>query len=225
MAALDRFGILLFSDPALPSLVGMIVEEPLRTSWWGHPRGPIIYETMNRLDADARVLAAKLVAGKVTYVHQRLWPALLTLATAREDWQLDGLSAGAHWLLDEVTGTGQVRTDLVALPTEVGTRKRLADIARELERRLLVRADEIHTPSGAHAKVLQTWERWAVDVGLPQTTPGLPMARAREALEAAAARLAAGVNGGVVELPWQRRPKRQRAVSATRRDAGAPVTR
>ena len=54
--------MLLLSDPALPSLVGMIVDEPLRSSWWGHPRGPIIYETMSRLDDDERVLSTKLVA-------------------------------------------------------------------------------------------------------------------------------------------------------------------
>src|SRR6476660_1693522 len=95
LEALERFGLLLFSDPALPSLVGMIVDEPLRASWWGHPRGPLIYATMNRVDDDARVLSTKLIAGKVTYVHRRLWPAFVTLASAGEDWQLEDLTPGA----------------------------------------------------------------------------------------------------------------------------------
>jgi hypothetical protein len=210
-AALERIGILLFSDPALPSLVGMIVDEPLRTSWWGHPRGHLIYEVMNRLDDDAGVLSTKLVAGKVTYVHQRLWPALVQLATAREDWQLDGLSPGAAWLLGEVEAVGHVQTDTVVLPHEARSGKRLPEVARELERRLLVHATEIHTPSGAHAKVLQTWPHWAAEVRLPRR-PSLTAAQAREALDDAAASLAAGVEGAVVELPWRPRPKRRRNV-------------
>ncbi|HEY2593857.1 MAG TPA: hypothetical protein VGK33_08145 [Chloroflexota bacterium] len=209
-AALERFGLLLFSDPALPSLVGMIVDEPLRTSWWSHPRGHLIYEAMNRLDDDASVLSTKLVAGKVTYVHQRLWPALVTLATAREDWQLDGLSAGAAWLLGEVEAEGHVQTDTVVLPNEARNGKRVADVARELERRLLVHATEFHTPSGAHAKVLQAWPRWAAEQGVPRTSPSA--AQAKQALEEAAASLAADIEGGVAELPWRPRPKRRRTV-------------
>jgi hypothetical protein len=206
-AALERIGILLFSDPALPSLVGMIVDEPLRTSWWGHPRGHLIYEAMSRLDDDASVLSTKLVAGKVTYVHRRLWPALVTLGTARESWQLDGLSAGAAWLLGEVEATGHVQTDTVVLPNEARSGKRVADAARELERRLLVHAAEIHTASGAHAKVLQSWPRWAAEVTLPRSS--MTAAQAKETLEEAGASLAVDVEGGVVELPWRPRPKRR----------------
>lgn len=206
--------MLLVSDPALPSVVGMIVGEPLRSSWWGHPRGPIIYEAMNRLEDDPQVLSTKLVAGKVTYVHQRLWPALFALATAREDWQLADLSAGARWLLSEVEAAGMLQTDTVVLPSEVRARKRVADVARELERRLLVHATEFHTPSGAHAKVLQTWQLWATGVSLPP--PSMSAAQAREELEASAARLAAGVADAVVDLPWQPRPRKTRSLPSER---------
>jgi hypothetical protein len=208
-ATLDRIGMLLFSDPALPSLVGIIVDAPLRTSWWGHPRGHLIYEAMNRLDEDPHLLAAKLVAGKVTYVHQRLWPALVALATARDDWQMNGLSAAARWLVEEVEAAGQLQTDGVVLPGGMQGSKRVPDVARELERRLLVHAAEIHTPSGAHAKVLQSWARWAEDARQPPSS--LSAVEGRAAVEASAAELAAGVQGGVVELPWRPRPRRTRA--------------
>jgi hypothetical protein len=223
-AALDRIGLLLFSDPALPSLVGLLVDEPLRTSWWGHPRGPVIYEAMNRLEDDPRVVATKLVAGKVTYVDVRLWPALVALATAGEDWQLEGLSAVGRWLLGEVEGAGRLQTDAVALPSALQAlargRKRVPEVARELERRLLVHAAEVHTPSGAHAKVLQTWTGWAQAVRLPPST--LSPVTAREALEASAARLADGIEGGTAELPWRPRPGRgssKRKVRSTRSDS------
>jgi hypothetical protein len=214
-AAIERYGLLLFSDPALPSLVGLIVGEPLRTSWWSHPRGHTIYNAMNRLDDDPDVLSTKLVAGKVTYVHRRLWAAVLAVGMARESWQMEGLSAGARWLLREVDAEGELATDGVVAPPEVRAGKRVADFARELERRLLVHATEIHTPSGAHAKVLQTWQRWAEGIGLHATT--VPAAQGRQELEASAERLAAEVTGGgIVELPW--RPK------LSRRSARKPAT-
>jgi hypothetical protein len=214
--ALERYGLLLFSDPALPSLVGMIVGEPLRTSWWGHPLGSVIYSAMNRLEDDPVVLSTKLVAGKVTYVHRRLWPAVLAVATAREAWQTSGLSPAARWLLEETDAQAAVPTDQVVVPASIGEGKRVADLARELERRLLVHATEIHTPSGAHAKVLQTWQRWAADVQLPEARPSA--ADARDELEECAARLAADVPGGVAQLPW-RQPARRQQTSRRPRDS------
>jgi hypothetical protein len=201
--ALERFGILLFSDPALPSLVGIIVGEPLRSSWWGHPRGPLIYTAMNQLDDDPEVLATKLVAGKVTYVHRRLWPSVVAIGTAREPWQMDALSAGARWLLDETDTEGAVQTDLLVPPVEERGGKRVAVFARELERRLLVHATEVHTPSGAHAKMLQTWPRWAAEVNV--SAPDHSSDAARRELEESAARLASGIPGGVAQLPWKSR--------------------
>ncbi|MBV9325594.1 MAG: hypothetical protein JO352_17620 [Chloroflexi bacterium] len=199
-AALARFGLLLFSDPALPSLVGVIVDEPLRSSWWGHPRGHVIYAAMNRLEDDPDVLSSKLIAGKVTYVHRNLWPAVYAAGTGREAWQLNNLSAGARWLLEETDAHGAVQTDMAVPPREVRADKRTADFARELERRVLVHATEFHTPSGAHAKLLETWQRWAATVKF--RPPALSAAEARAELEAAAARLPA--DGALVRLPWRR---------------------
>jgi len=206
-ALLERTGLLLFSDPALPSLVGIIVGEPLRTSWWGHPRGGDIYHAMNELEDDPEVLSTKLVAGKVTYVHKRLWPAIYAIGQAREAWQIESLSPGAAFLLGAVEAEDALQTDDVFAPPDVLPRRRVPDATRELERRLLVHATEVHTPSGAHAKVLETWPRWADSVDL--TARGLGSAEARRQLEQAAERLTAEVSGGVAVLPWQ--PSRRRA--------------
>jgi hypothetical protein len=208
LLALERFGVLLFSDPALPSLVGMIVGEPLRTSWWGHPRGRLIYHAMNALGDQPDVLTTKLVAGKLTYVHRELWPAVFTVATSREGWQLNDLSPAARWLRDLTEAEGEVQTnDLPPPPPNLDVRrKRVPDFARHLERRLLVHTTEFHTPGGAHAKTLQTWQRWADGVKL--APPSLPVAEARRQLEKAVERLAAGVPGGTASLPWQTPKKR-----------------
>jgi hypothetical protein len=122
---------------------------------------------------------------------------------------METLSAGARWLLQEVDAEGEVATDGVVVPPDAraGRQARVADLARELERRLLVHATEIHTPSGAHAKVLQTWQRWAQSESVE--VPSLSAAHGRQELETAAERLAAEVTGGgVVEVPW--RPKASR---------------
>jgi hypothetical protein len=206
LAALERYGLLLSSDQALPSVVGMIVGEPLRMSWWGHPRGGLIYHTMNAIEDRPEVLSTKLIAGKVTYVHDRLWPAIFAVGTAREPWQLDPLSPSARWLLEFVDREGEVQTN--DLPPPPAGRKRVPDLARELECMLLVHATEIHTPSGAHAKVLQNWRTWADSVKLqPQS---LSSAAGRLELEEAAKQLAAETPGGVAQLPWQARPSKGR---------------
>ena len=197
LESLERYGLLLFSDPALPSLVALVAGEPVRGSWMVHPRGHAIYAAMNALEDDPAVLTTKLIGGKVTYVHRRLWSAVLAVASSREPWQMDGLSSGARWLLSEVDALVEVVTDGLAPPP--ATSKRVADLARELERHLLVHSTEIHTPRGSHAKVLQTWQRWAAGVSL---RTALPPERGRAQLQAAAAQLAA-TGGTRARLPWE----------------------
>jgi hypothetical protein len=200
LEALQDHGLLLSSDQLLPSVVGLIVGGPLRSSWWGHPLGGVIYRVSNDLDEHPDVLTTKLIAGKVTYVHRRLWPALLSVATAREPWQLARLSPAARWLLTETDSYGEIHTNEVPPPPHT-SRKALPDGARELERRLLLHSAEIHTPSGAHAKVLETWPRWAARAGVSFASPLLPATLGKRELEEAAEGLAAGTRGHL-RLPW-----------------------
>jgi hypothetical protein len=164
LRALERHGLLLNSDASFPSVATLVAGGPIRGSWWAHPASHDIYHVEVELKDRPDVVVVKLVSGKNTFVHRRLWPALLAVATARGAWQLNGLSPNAKALLDAVTRSGQLRTDQV--PKLDGSRKDSpGEMARQLERRLLVHADEVHTDSGAHAKALETWERWARRVG------------------------------------------------------------
>jgi len=85
VAELERCGLLLQQDKKLTSVVGLVTGESLPTSWWSHPRAQEIFNILQRLDDIA--LPTRLVAKKVTLVHRRLWPALLTVATSNEAWQ------------------------------------------------------------------------------------------------------------------------------------------
>ncbi len=68
----------------VPSLAATVAGEELRGSWWGHPKGEEIFLLRRAVRASAEVLVCRLVNGKVTYVHRRLWPALARLAVEIE---------------------------------------------------------------------------------------------------------------------------------------------
>ncbi len=192
---LERYGLLLESDRALPNLVTLITGGPVRGSWWGHPDGHEIYATSRQLSDHPDVAVTKLVSGKRTYVHRRLWSALIAIGSAREPWQLDGASATSKKLLEFVTENGEIRTD--ELPPSGPTT--LGDAVRQLETRLLVQGQEVHTELGRHAKRLQTWERWAaIHAG---TVPRVTSEQGKNAF----ADVLAGLNGQFGargRLPW-----------------------
>lgn len=66
--------------PGLPTLVDALTGETVRGSWWGHPQGRLVFRVLGEVYDSPDVLAMKLVRGKVTLVHRRLWPALVRLA-------------------------------------------------------------------------------------------------------------------------------------------------
>ena len=64
----------------LPSLAEAVAGEPIRGSYWAHPKANDIFLCSRAIRKSADVLVCRLVGGKVTYVHRRLWPALVRLA-------------------------------------------------------------------------------------------------------------------------------------------------
>jgi hypothetical protein len=196
-AALERVqvglaqrGLLLLQDPELPAATTLIVGEAIRGSWWAHPQNKLVYDTLQQIEAE--VLWVKLVRGKVTLVARSLWPALLSTASAREAWQVRGLSAAGRRLLEFVdTAPAPLRLDQVALPAAEGAPR---ELARSLEQRLLIHSSELHTESGRHVKVLQSWANWQLAHGsIERPAP----AAGRATLEAAVA------DWPKPRLPWQ----------------------
>jgi hypothetical protein len=64
----------------VPNLAQVIVGEPLRGSWWAHPRGNDILRLSRSIRSSPDILVCRLVDGKITYVHRRLWPTLVRVA-------------------------------------------------------------------------------------------------------------------------------------------------
>lgn len=81
MVFVQERGVVLASAKGnAPSLVEEIVGHPVKGSWWAHPEGKHIYATLRAVTESGEVLVCRLVGGKVTLIHRRLWPALARLA-------------------------------------------------------------------------------------------------------------------------------------------------
>jgi hypothetical protein len=181
LSKLAESGLLLLQDKRLLNVVSLTTGETVRGSWWAHSKSHEIFRTLTELADHPDVLFCKLVAGKVTLVHRRLWPALLAVAISREPWQTRGLSSGARALLNRVGREGRV----AASGTPI----------KDLERRLLVSARQEHTAAGAHLIVAESWELWARRAGV---TNELSAAQGKRRIEKAAS----AIGAGPTQLPW-----------------------
>ena len=81
LSFVERHGVVLASGKGpVPSVAEWVAGAPIRGSWWGHPRGRDVFRALSELGDSPDVVAFRLVAGKITFVHRRLWPALVRLA-------------------------------------------------------------------------------------------------------------------------------------------------
>jgi hypothetical protein len=81
LAFVETQGVVLLSGkgPA-PRLVEAVAGEPIKGSWWGHPGSHAIFRVLEAVTDSPDVLACRVVGGRVTLVHRRLWPALIRAA-------------------------------------------------------------------------------------------------------------------------------------------------
>jgi len=93
----------------VPNLAQFIAGEPIRGSWWGHPAAKEIYEILNRVDDAPDVVTTRLVNGKITLIHARVWPAIVRVA---DTIGVDRLAA-VH---QEHTASGAHRTVVIDFP-------------------------------------------------------------------------------------------------------------
>lgn len=81
IAFVREHGVVLASAKgAVPRLAEIVADEPIKGSWWGHPKSHEIYAVFRALSDSNDILVCRLVDGKITFVHRRLWPALVRVA-------------------------------------------------------------------------------------------------------------------------------------------------
>ena len=110
LAFVKNHGVVLASAKGpVPRMTETIAGDAITGSWWAHPKSRQIYSTLRSLEQSPDVLVCRLVAGKVSFVHRRLWPALVRAA--------DNFPA-AHLarLHDEHTAAGHHVSRSVAFP-------------------------------------------------------------------------------------------------------------
>jgi hypothetical protein len=92
-----------------PRLTEAILGEPISGNWWSHPKSSFIYNVLAQVSESEDVLVCRLLHGKVTLVHRRLWPALVRAARRFEPAQLAQVR-------EEHTPSGRHVTKTVAFP-------------------------------------------------------------------------------------------------------------
>jgi hypothetical protein len=81
LALIDAHGIVLVSAKGkAPRLTDAIAGEPVKGSWWGHAQGQRIFAILEEVKESDQVLVCRLMGGKLTLVHRRLWPPLARIA-------------------------------------------------------------------------------------------------------------------------------------------------
>jgi hypothetical protein len=133
-AALVReHGVLLESARGpIPSLAELVAGVPIKGSWWAHPAGHAIFAAINEAADSPDVARLRLLNGKITLVHRRLWPALVrlserfppqALAVRREEHT----ASGAHHVTD-TPFPAWVPADVVAAAAELTDKEALAEL-------------------------------------------------------------------------------------------------
>lgn len=116
----------------VPSLARAIAGGPIRGSWWGHARSHEIFVLTRAIRDSPDVLVCRLVDGKVTYVHRRLWPALVRVAKRFPRKHLAKVhekhSASGRHVIEEVAYPAWVSPELAARAGELDERGALGDI-------------------------------------------------------------------------------------------------
>lgn len=110
LAFVERHGVVLASakGPA-PRMSEAIAGEPVRGSWWSHPSSHRIYAILQALADSPDILVCRLVDGKVTFVHRRLWPSLVR---ASERFAPERIAR----VKEEHTASGRHATSAVPFP-------------------------------------------------------------------------------------------------------------
>jgi len=164
---IEDYGLLLEADSGFPSIVGLVTGEKIKGSWWGHRKGHEIFSISRKIRDEEDILVIKLISGKVTYVHKRLWTDLITILMVKENWQIDKLSNNGKKVLELVERAGVIRADNLESETKNQLNKRdLNKAINEIEKGLLIFCNEVHTEKGYHAKLLKTWNHFLKEKAL-----------------------------------------------------------
>ena len=107
LAFVRKHGIVLEAGRGpVPSFATAVAGSPIRGSWWGHPKGREIFMLTRAIRDSKQICVCRAVGGKITFVHRRLWPALVRMAARLPQRQLARVTevhtaSGRHMLIEQ----------------------------------------------------------------------------------------------------------------------------
>ena len=136
---IERHGIVLESarHASIPSLAEAIAGAPIGGNWWAHPQGRSIFKVTRAVRDSNDVLVCRLVEAKISFVHARVWPALVRLADRFAPARIARLreihtAAGAHHV-ESVSFPDWVPEETIAAAKRLGESDARAALASLLD--------------------------------------------------------------------------------------------
>ena len=81
LSFIKKHGIVLESAKGpVPNLANWVAGESIVGGWWGHTKGKEIFNLTRQVRESPEILTCRLIDDKITYVHRRIWPALMRLS-------------------------------------------------------------------------------------------------------------------------------------------------
>jgi len=131
LAFVREHGVVLASAKgSAPRLTEAIIGEPIKGNWWTHAKSREIYAVLKAVTESEEVLVCRLVGGKITLVHRRLWPSLVRLAKRFTPEQLaqvqeEHTQSGRH-ASRAIPFPGWVHKEVAEQAAKLGEREALA---------------------------------------------------------------------------------------------------
>ncbi|HEX9700148.1 MAG TPA: hypothetical protein VGD06_11865 [Acidobacteriota bacterium] len=138
LAFICKHGVVLeAAQGPVPSLAEAIAGEPVGGRWWSHPKSREIFAVTRAIRDSDEVLVCRLIEGKVTFVHRRLWPAIVRAAGRIPADHLSQVrevhtSSGRH-VTEEVPFPDWVPSSVRAAARSLSEEAALAELAAWIE--------------------------------------------------------------------------------------------
>ncbi len=137
VAFVKSHGVILESARGpIANLAEAIAGETVDGNWWGHQKGHQIFAATRVARASPDVLVCRLVDGKVTYIHRRLWPAVVRLANTLDTERLAAINeqhteSGEHQVI-ETPFPQWVPADVQVSATRLTRQEALAQLGKQV---------------------------------------------------------------------------------------------
>ncbi len=138
LAYVRKHGVVLeAAQGPVPSLAEVIAGGPVRGSWWSHPKSREIFAVTRAIRDSDDVLVCRMFRSKITFVHRRLWPALVRAAGRLPSDHLSRVrevhTSSGHHVTKEIAFPDWVPSSVCAAARRLSEEEALSEFAAWIE--------------------------------------------------------------------------------------------